>query len=65
MKKKKYRVQRRFTYWVEKIVQAEDFDQAVQIAKSLTSPQFLRPTDEHVGVISVEELPGLGVSEEF
>lgn len=63
--KKKYRVQRRFTYWVEKIVQAEDFDQAVQIAQSLKSPQFLRPTDEYVGVIAVEELPGLGVLEEF
>lgn len=62
---KKYRVQRRFAYWVEKTIQADDFDQAVQIAKSLKGYQVLYPTDEDVGVIHVEELPGLAVSEEF
>lgn len=57
----KFRIQKRFTVWVEKEVSAETFEEAVELARKASPGEFF--TFDSGGFLDYDELQGTGVYE--
>lgn len=58
----KYRIQQRYEVWVEKTIQAESLDEAIDVMKGSTFDDFLT-TKAKANVVDFTELDGTGVQE--
>lgn len=57
----KFRIQKRFTVWVEKDIPAETFEAAIEIARKAQPGEFL--SFDKCDLIDYDQLPGTAVSE--
>lgn len=60
----KYRIQKRYEVWVDKIIQADSLDEAFDVMRASTFDDFLT-TKAKANVVDFTELSGAGVQEEW
>lgn len=63
--KKKFTITARFDLWVEKTVEADSLEAALDIAQSSTFDDFIEGTADATEIIDTNRLPGTGAREEW